>query len=350
MPGPRERAADLAERVATVGDRLREAALGRSERFASRAPAPVRTGLELAVATVRDARRDRVPGLAAEVALFTLISLPALLLVVLGSLGFVADVLGPDGRAELDRLVFTVPRAALSGDTFAAYEQLVRPVTREGRVDVIGFGLLLGLWTGSRATNRVLETVTIAYDLEHPRARWRQRILALGMTVAATVGAVALLPLLVLGPRLMRALAPDGVAAAGSSVLDWLFWPLVGLLVVVALATVFHVGVPWRTPWRRDLPGAVLAMALWLVAAAGLRLYLALSGASLDGGETVYRQLSAPIAVSLWLWVSALAVLLGAELNAEIEKRWPTGAYGPRTADGPPHRRDESADGRPERG
>jgi len=63
-------------------------------------------------------------------------------------------------------------------------------------------------------------------------------------------------------------------------------------------------------------------MAVWLVAAAGLRIYLALS--VFRGDDAVYGQLGAPIAVVLWLYVSSIAVLLGAELNAEIEKRWPT--------------------------
>ena len=83
-----------------------------------------------------------------------------------------------------------------------------------------------------------------------------------------------------------------------------------------ALATLFHVGLPWRTPWRRDLPGAVLALLIWLLAAAGLRAYLALSARD----DAVYSQLGTPIAVVLWLYVTAFAVLLGAELNAEITK------------------------------
>ena len=328
----RERAGQATAVAVTAGDRVRDAALARGERLAARAPRRVRVGMELAVATGRDARDDRVPGLAAEVALFTMISLPALLLVVLGSLGFVADHLGVDGQDELERLVFAVPQATMSESTFTAYEELVRPVTREGRADVVGIGVLFGLWTGSRAMKRVLDTISIAYDLDEPRVLWRQRLLALGLTIAATVAAVSLLPLLVLGPRLLRAILGDGLADAGTAVLDWAFWPLTAALAISALATLFHVGVPWRTPWRRDLPGAVLAMVLWLLAAAGLRAYLAFSGTGMMGGEQIYAQLGTPIAVVLWLWVSAIAVLLGAELNAEIEKRWPTGAYEARTS------------------
>ena len=67
---------------------------------------------------------------------------------------------------ELERLVFAVPQATMSESTFTAYEELVRPVTREGRADVVGIGVLFGLWTGSRAMKRVLDTISIAYDLD----------------------------------------------------------------------------------------------------------------------------------------------------------------------------------------
>lgn len=297
----------------------------------------MRAATQLAVRTIKDSSADRVPGLAAEIALFTLISLPALVLVILGSLGYVANRLGTQGDAELERLVFTVPRAALSDSTYQAYESLVRPVLDGGRVDIIGFGLLLGLWTGSRATNRVLETITIAYDLPSQRKGWQRRALALGLTVGGLIGAVALIPLMVVGPRLLRALTPDDLADAGLQAVSWAYWPAMAALAIAALATLYHVGVPWRTPWLRDLPGAALAMVLWLASAAALRGYLALDGTSIGGGEQVYQQLGTPIAVVLWLWVSAIAVLLGAELNAEIEKMWPTITE----ADGPSASEDE---------
>lgn len=280
-------------------------------------------GVDLAERTVRESVADRVPGLAAEATLFILISLPALLLVVLGSLGFVAGSLGPEGSDQLERLVFEVPRTFMSSSTFASYESLAQQVIDTGRADVVGIGALLALWTGSRATSRVLETLVIAYDIGSPRPGWR-RLLALGLTIGALLGAVAVLPLLVLGPRLVKYVVPDGAASVTLTVLNLGYWPALGLLVMAGLTTIYHVGVPWRTPWLRDLPGAVLAMALWFLAAAGLRAYLALSAlGGDDAGNAVYQQLGTPIAVVLWLYVSSVAVLLGAELNAEIEKKWP---------------------------
>ncbi len=303
----------------------RRQGIQRANALVDRLPSPVRAGVDLTQRTVRDSVADRVPGLAAEATLFILISLPALLLVVIGSLGFVAGSLGPAGSDQLDRLVFDVPRTFLSSSTYASYESLARQVLDTGRADVVGIGALLALWTGSRATSRVLETLVIAYDIESPRPGWRRRLLALALTVGALLGAVAVLPLLVLGPRLVKHVAPDGVASATRTALNLGYWPVLGLFVMVGLTTLYHVGVPWRTPWLRDLPGAVLAMALWFLAAAGLRAYVALSAlGGGDAGNAVYRQLGTPIAVVLWLYVSSMAVLLGAELNAEIEKSWPT--------------------------
>src|SRR5680860_506237 len=320
----RRGAPDGARRRRTEGlVRLVSEARAVAQRWATgvleRSPRPVQQAWRLMDRTRREVVDDRVPGLAAEVALFTLISLPALLLVILGSLGFVAHALGPDGSAELQRIVFDLPRSVLSSRTYDSYADLAGRVLERGRADVISIGALVSLWTGSRAVNRYLETITIAYDIEQRRAGWKRRLLALGLTLAGLLGAVAVLPLLVLGPKLIERVAPAAAAQATIDVLGLLYWPGIAVLVLVALATLYHIGVPWSTPWRRDLPGAVLAMALWLLASGALRAYLEVSVRD----DAVYRQLGTPIAVVLWLYVTAFAVLLGAELNAEIEKMWP---------------------------
>ncbi len=339
--GLRARAADVASRVQVEVRSRRRQGVQHANALVARLPSPVRAGVDLAERTVRDSVADRVPGLAAEATLFILISLPALLLVVLGSLGFVAGALGPAGSDQLHRLVFDVPRTFMSSSTYASYESLAQQVLDTGRADVVGVGALLALWTGSRATSRVLETIVIAYDIESPRPSWRRRLVALGLTIGALLGAVAVLPLLVLGPRLIEHVAPDGVASATLTALSMGYWPALGLGLMAGLTTVYHLGVPWRTPWLRDLPGAGLAMAVWFLAAAGLRAYLALSGlGGADAGNAVYRQLGTPIAVVLWLYVSAMAVLLGAELNAEIEKKWPTVGPGAQGAVPAEHLRD----------
>jgi membrane protein len=89
------------------------------------------------------------------------------------------------------------------------------------------------------------------------------------------------------------------------------------------MATLYHVAPNWETPWRRDLPGALLAAVAWLAAAFGLRAYV---GTVLEEG--VFGSLAAPIVLMLWLYVSAVALLVGAELNAELERMWPSSDAG----------------------
>jgi len=216
------------------------------------------------------------------------------------------------------RRVLELPQSFLSDRTFEAYHRIVGSVLEQQRGGIVSIGILLSVWTGSRAVNRYLETITIAYDVE-PRPAWQRRLLALGLTIGGLLGTAAMLPPLVFGPRIVQWAAPDSVADTTLRILHLFFWPAIVSFVLIGLATLYHIGVPWRTPWLRDLPGALLAMALWFLASAGLRAYLTLT---VQQGE-VYTQLAVPIAVVLWLYVSAFAVLLGAELNAEIEKLWP---------------------------
>ena len=269
--------------------------------------------------TARGSIEHRVGGLAAEAALFTLISLPALLVAVVGSLGYVAASLGPTGTANLRRLVLEPLQPFLSDTTYTAYQDMVATVLAQTRGGVVSVSILVSIWTGSRAVGRYLETITIAYGFE-PRSMWRRRLLALALTVGGLAGTIALLPALVAGPRIVHWLAPDMLADRTLQALDALFWPAIAFFIVVALATLYHLGVPWKTPWRRDVPGAVLAMAIWLLASAALRAYLAFLLS--NGG--LYQRLALPIAVVLWLYITAVAVLLGAEFNASIEKLWPS--------------------------
>ncbi len=289
------------------------------ERVASRLPLPLRGPWRLTARTVVGSARDRVPGLAAEVAFFTLLSLPALLLMVLGTLGFVAQALGPEGAAELNRLLFDVPRTFLTERTYDSWEHIARSIVQEGQAGVVSFGALLSLWTGSRAVARMVETVAIAYDVEDHRPIWRRRLLALGLTLAGLLVGATVLPTLVIGPYIVGLVAPASIEQAAERLVEFLFWPSTAVLVLLALATFYHVAAPWHTPWRRDLPGAVLTVVIWMLAAAGLRLYIRYT---LDS-EGVFAQLALPLAVVLWLYITAFAVLLGAELNAEIEKLWP---------------------------
>ncbi|EPD93856.1 YihY family inner membrane protein [Streptomyces sp. HPH0547] len=265
--------------------------------------------------TVNSCMEYRVLGLAAEAAFFTLISIPPLLLGLIGSLGYL-DWIGADTVDTLRRNALDASATVLSDK---GVDQLARPliddVIRGGGPDVISLGFALALWSGSRAVNVFIDTITVMYGLDGRRGIVKTRLLAFFLyLIALVIGAVAL-PLMVAGPDAALRLVPQA-----EWVVSAFYWPVVLLLSVVFLTTLYHVSVPVRSPWREDVPGALVALVMWVVCSFLLRLYLT----NTVEGPTIYGSLAAPVAVLLWIGVSAFAVLVGAAVNAAIDHVWPS--------------------------
>ncbi len=179
---------------------------------------------------------------------------------------------------------------------------------------------MLSLWSGSRALNVYVDTVSIMYGLGGHRGIVRTRALSFSLYVLTLVlGAVAF-PLVLIGPGLVgQFLQSRFQGLPDLSWLQLLYWPVVVMFSVALLTTLYHVATPVRVPWRRDLPGAVLAMVLWMIASAGLRIVVAES----FGGPSIYGPLAAPIVLLIWLYLLAIAVLIGSALNATMDMIWP---------------------------
>ncbi|GAA0498160.1 hypothetical protein GCM10010361_74650 [Streptomyces olivaceiscleroticus] len=275
-----------------------------------------RLGWLLLKDTVNSCMEYRVTGLAAEAAFFCLLSLPPLLLGLIGLLGYLEPWIGHDTIDTIRQNILHASAAVLSDQ---GVDQIARPlledVFRGGRPDVISLGFAIALWSGSRALNVFVDTITIMYGLEGKRGIVATRLLAFVLyLVALVLGAIAL-PLMVAGPDTVVHLLP-----ASENAVRVLYWPVVLLLSVVFLTTLYHVSVPVRSPWQEDIPGAVVALAMWVLGSLLLRVYLA----STVEGPTIYGSLAAPVAVLLWIGVSAFAVLVGAAVNAALDRVWPS--------------------------
>ncbi|GII62580.1 membrane protein [Sphaerisporangium krabiense] len=262
----------------------------------------------------------RVTGLAGEAAFFALLSLPPFVLGLIGLLGHLSGVLGPGTVADTRGWVLDQSHLLFTDNTV---ERVVRPllddVLRGGQVSLISLGFLLSLWSGSRALFVYVDLISIAYGLGEARGIIRTRILSFGLYLAALVIALIVIPVLVIGPTLLSGALPQY-----SGVVAVLYWPVVVIGSVLVLTLLYHVSVPVRTRWWREVPGAVLALVIWIACAAVLREVLAAWFTPLS----IYGSLAAPIAVLLWLYITALAVLIGATLNAEFDRLWPDGGVG----------------------
>jgi len=160
-----------------------------------------------------------------------------------------------------------------------------------------------------------VNTITIAYDEREARSAVRSRLLALRLYLAQVLTGVILLPALVLGPTLLDRLLEDRVDHWAQTVVAYAYWPLVAILSLTILTSLYHLSVPHRRPWRRALPGSLLALVIWLVGCYLLRAYVAL----VFDRAVVYGTLAAPVAVLLFFYITAFAVLLGAEFNATLD-------------------------------
>jgi membrane protein len=277
-----------------------------------------RTAWLLIKDTVNSCIEYRILGLAAEAAFFTLLSVPPLLLSMLGLLGYVDDWTGADTIASVEANILEASRTILTdkGVTQIA-EPVLHDVMEGGRPDVISLGFLFALWSGSRAVNVFIDTITVMYGLDGVRGIVKTRLVAFALFLAALlIGSVAL-PLMVAGPDAVVNIVPWS-----TTVVQVLYWPVVIVLSIAFLTTLYHVSVPVRSPWIEDVPGALVALGMWVLGSFLLRIYLT----NTVEGPTIYGSLAAPVAVLLWIGVSAFAVLVGAAVNAAIDRVWPAAA------------------------
>ncbi|MEB8339179.1 YihY/virulence factor BrkB family protein [Streptomyces endophyticus] len=266
--------------------------------------------------TVNSCMEYRILGLAAEAAFFTLLSVPPLLLSLVGLLAYVDTWTGADTIAGVRDNILEASRTVLTDQGVKEIaEPILDDVIKGGRPDVISIGFLLSLWSGSRAVSTFVDTVTVMYGLDGVRGIVKTRLLAfLLFLVGLVVGAIAL-PLMIAGPDAVIGLVPWS-----QSLVEIFYWPVVLVLSIAFLTTLYHVSVPVRSPWIEDVPGALVSLAMWIPGSFLLRLYLT----NTIEGPTIYGSLAAPVAVLLWIGVSAFAVLVGAAVNAAIDRVWPS--------------------------
>lgn len=285
-----------------------------------RVPPPVRRVLHLLwrliVTTVSSCLRYRVTGLAAEAAFFAVVSVPPLIFALAGGVGYVTDHFTAGQVEEVRGAVLELFSRFL---TDTAVNRVIRPtmddVLEGGRFDVISLGFVLALWSGSRALNVFVDTITIMHGLGGHRGIVETRALSFVLYILAVITGAISLPLVVAGPRLVGAWLPQR--------LDFLmvfYWPLVVVVCICFLATLYHVSVPVRTNWSFNLPGATFSLLSWILGSYLLRWVLTVTA---QDSHSIYGPLAAPIAILIWLYIAALAVLIGAGVNAAFDQIFP---------------------------
>ncbi len=271
---------------------------------------PARGWKDVLVRTAAEAKRDHVTLLAAGVAFFGLLALVPTMIAAVALYGLVADP--ADVTRHVDELLGAAPGAARD----LLLDQL-RGVTEEssGAGVSLAIGLAVALWAASSGVKHLIDALNAAYDEEEGRGFFKVRGLALLLTLGAILFVAVAVVVLTVVPALVEA---SGLGDAAGLAINIVRWPLLAVGFAVALAVVYRYG-PDRddAEWRWVSPGAVAATLLWLAASAAFSIYVS----SFGSYNETYGSLGGVVVAMLWLFLTALAVLLGAELDAELERQ-----------------------------
>jgi membrane protein len=280
---------------------------GRGRDATAPARIPLRGWKDIAVRTWQEFNNDRVPAVAGSVAFFGLLAVFPALAAFVSLYGLVADV--QTARDQLDILAGLLPRDALN---FVG-EQMLR--IAQGRDESLGlafvFSLGLSLWSANAGMKALFDGLNIAYEEKEKRGFIRLNLIALGFTlggIAFILGVLAVVVALPVALNLLRIPVEDPM---------WtLRWPLLLGVVMVALAVLYRYGPSRRQArWRWVSWGSVAASLLWVVASMAFSFYVS----RFAHYDRTYGSLGAVVGFMTWMWLSVIVVLVGAELNAEIE-------------------------------
>ncbi|WP_039923637.1 YihY/virulence factor BrkB family protein [Amycolatopsis decaplanina] len=295
---------------------------GRPETAAEVAKAR-RGPLRLLSRTLNKAWEGNIFSEAAEAAFWQTLSLPPLLLGLLGCLGFVGDWFGQEVVTAVHDRIITFSKTIFSDNAVHdIIEPTVNSILTVGKGEIVSVGFLISLWAGSSAMSSFVDAITVAHDQYGVRNDVWQRIFALLLYLAGLVILVVGLPLLAIGPDLLPQFFPTHWRGTVSYWVGTLYYPVLAVMIVLALTTLYKLALPRRLPWHRGLPGAMLAMVVFLLSSIGLRIYL---NWITKTGYT-YGALAAPIAFLLLMFFIGLAVVGGAYFNSAIQELWPAKA------------------------
>jgi membrane protein len=287
--------------------RARQQGRGRSAR--SPLEIPWRGWKDIFWRTYEEFGNDRLLAVAAGVVFYGLLAIFPAVTALVSSYGLFADAATVGGH-----LAFAA--ALMPAGAFGIVEEQINRVAAQGGGGLSAgfvFGLLLALWSANAGMKAMIDALNVIYDEEERRSFLKLNLISLGLTVGVlcilllAIAAVVIFPL---------ALNWAGLGSSAAWAIAVLRWPALLIVVMVMLAILYRFGPSRREArWQWLSVGAMIATLLWLAGSALFSWYLS----NFADYNATYGSLGAGIGLMMWLWLTAIAILFGAELNSEIE-------------------------------
>lgn len=270
---------------------------------------------ELARRTYKESIEDDSLGLAAQLAYYFFLALFPALLFLLALASFFS----------IERFTEMLPEALgrfAAPEMVALLKEQIQQISSSRNGGILSIGLLGALWSSSAALVSIASALNRAYDIEESRPWWKVRLVAVALTVTLAAFVLAAFTLVLAGPSLADA-AARLLGMGDAFRWSWMIlqWPVAFVLICVAVGIVYYFAPDAEQEWVWVTPGAILATALWLLASVLFRVY----AVSFGDYQATYGALGGVMVLMLWMYMTGLAIVIGAEVNAEIEHASPWG-------------------------
>ncbi len=267
---------------------------------------------ELGGRVYKETTEDGILGYAAQLSYYFLLALFPALLFMTSLLGYFA---GED--SQLRAGLFRYLAAVLPGDASQLIAKTVNDVTQSSGGGKLSFGILATLWAASNGMTAISESLNAAYDLKETRPWWKVRLVAIGLTLALSFLIISSLVLVLYGHDLADTVAVKyGLGAAFALTWKVVQWPIVLGFVLLGFALLYYFAPDARDQdWKWITPGSVAGVALWLLVSFAFKTYLTF----FNSYSATYGSLGAVIILMLWFYFTGAAILVGGEINSEIE-------------------------------
>jgi len=267
---------------------------------------------ELAKRVWHEINEDEVFGRAAELSYYFLLALIPFLMFLTSVIGIVLGSGTGTRHALFSYLGRVMPPSA-----FQLIDSTMWEIASASSGSKLSFGILAALWAASNGLSAVTTSLNTAYDLKETRPWWKQRLTAIGLTVVLSVLIISALLLVVAGGHIAEWLARVyGFGPVFPLIWKIVQWPVVLGCIILAFALIYYFAPDFRKQaWKWLTPGAAIGVALWLLVSIGFRVYLHF----FNSYSATYGSLGAVIILMLWLYFTGAAVLVGGEINSEIE-------------------------------
>ena len=259
--------------------------------------------------------KDNCLGLAAQLAYYFFFALfPALLFLLALASYFPIETLIDD--------MFRTLGGFVPPEVLTIITDQIKKISAGEQTGLLTLGMLATLWSSSAAMTAIIDTLNNAYDVEEGRTWWQVRLIAIALTIGVAVFILMSFALVLVGPRVAEMIT-DRTFLGPAFEWTWkiLQWPLVLALATTGIALIYYFAPDVEQDWIWLTPGSVFATIVWLIASLGFKYYVTNMGAYVE----TYGAIGGVMVLMLWFYISGLAILIGAEMNAEIEHASPYG-------------------------